>query len=88
MTLTLRIEDGSVEYENLQKVKEVFTESSATKAIFAALAYATEKEERYMQMIKLADKARDEHAWVERILSKIQIYFSTEEWLKEESLKL
>jgi len=44
MALTLRIEENPDAAAALEKVKELFGETSATKAIYAALEYAAERD--------------------------------------------
>ena len=88
MTLTIRIEDGSPEYENLQQVKEIFSETSATKAIFAALNYAKERKLVEQQVFLLSDKLREEKNRTETLLRKMQMYFDTEQWFRDQILTL
>ena len=88
MTLTIRIEDGSLEYENLQQVKEIFKEASATKAILAALEYAKGKKVIHQQILDLADKARDQEARADTILRKLSEKAKIDEWLEKQILTL
>jgi len=43
MTLTLRIEENPAVQSALKLVQDTFNEKSATKAIYSALAYASER---------------------------------------------
>ena len=55
MALTLRIEENPDAAAALEKVKELFGETSATKAIYAALEYATLKEKHQKDIKNLKD---------------------------------